>query len=138
MVLYAPWVILSREMCGIFIFCWPQLVANHGDQFTSPMTPIKPDRSEFRGAMPSGFPYHLPYKRLDLRKYSWFVNFFDGRHPELYRIGKGEQGVLMIEPYKSEVGHFPNLPLNSVTSIMAVQRYGDCREIGRTTYSQVQ
>jgi hypothetical protein len=25
------------------------------------------------------------------------------KHPELYRIGKGEQGVLMIEPYKSEI-----------------------------------
>jgi Domain of unknown function (DUF4385) len=27
----------------------------------------------------------------------------DLRHPQLYRIGKGEQGVLMVEPYKSEV-----------------------------------
>lgn len=25
------------------------------------------------------------------------------RHPELYRVGKGEQGVLMVEPYKSEL-----------------------------------
>ncbi len=25
------------------------------------------------------------------------------KHPELYRIGKGEQGVLMVEPYKSEI-----------------------------------
>lgn len=24
-------------------------------------------------------------------------------HPELYRIGRGEQGVLMAEPYKSEI-----------------------------------
>lgn len=24
-------------------------------------------------------------------------------HPELYKIGKGEQGVLMAEPYKSEI-----------------------------------
>ncbi len=24
-------------------------------------------------------------------------------HPEKYRIGKGEQGVLMVEPYKSEI-----------------------------------
>lgn len=24
-------------------------------------------------------------------------------HPELYRIGRGEQGVLMVEPYKSEL-----------------------------------
>ncbi|RYU78642.1 DUF4385 domain-containing protein [Hymenobacter persicinus] len=25
------------------------------------------------------------------------------RHPELYRVGKGEQGVLLVEPYKSEI-----------------------------------
>ena len=25
------------------------------------------------------------------------------QHPELYRIGKGEQGVLLVEPYKSEI-----------------------------------
>jgi hypothetical protein len=25
------------------------------------------------------------------------------RHPELYRVGKGEQGVLRVEPYKSEI-----------------------------------
>lgn len=25
------------------------------------------------------------------------------RHPELYRVGKGEQGVLLVEPYKSEL-----------------------------------
>ena len=25
------------------------------------------------------------------------------QHPELYRVGKGEQGVLSVEPYKSEI-----------------------------------
>lgn len=29
------------------------------------------------------------------------INFRD--HPELYTIGKGEQGVLLVEPYKSEI-----------------------------------
>lgn len=38
------------------------------------------------------FDYSLDYKKLDLRK-----------HPELYKIGKGEQGVLLVEPYKSEI-----------------------------------
>ncbi len=38
------------------------------------------------------FDYSLDYKNLDLRK-----------HPELYRVGKGEQGVLLVEPYKSEI-----------------------------------
>jgi hypothetical protein len=38
------------------------------------------------------FDYSLDYPHLDLRA-----------HPELYRVGKGEQGVLMVEPYKSEL-----------------------------------
>lgn len=38
------------------------------------------------------FNYALDYGQLDLRK-----------QPELYRIGRGEQGVLLVEPYKSEI-----------------------------------
>ena len=38
------------------------------------------------------FDYSLDYKNLDLR-----------RQPELYRTGVGEQGVLLVEPYKSEI-----------------------------------
>lgn len=38
------------------------------------------------------FDYTLNYKDLDLRK-----------QPELYRTGVGEQGVLLVEPYKSEI-----------------------------------
>ena len=42
--------------------------------------------------MPSGFDYSLDYKNLDLRA-----------EPHLYRVGKGEQGVLLVEPYKGEI-----------------------------------
>ena len=38
------------------------------------------------------FDYTLDYETL---------NFKD--NPELYRIGRGEQGVLLVEPYKSEI-----------------------------------
>ncbi|UFS70469.1 DUF4385 domain-containing protein [Geomonas sp. RF6] len=38
------------------------------------------------------FDYTLDFSSIDFRK-----------HPELYRIGKGEQGVLLVEPYKSEI-----------------------------------
>jgi hypothetical protein len=38
------------------------------------------------------FDYTLDYRRLNLR-----------RRPKLYRVGKGEQGVLLVEPYKSEI-----------------------------------
>jgi len=38
------------------------------------------------------FDYSLDYKNLNLRD-----------RPELYRVGRGEQGVLLVEPYKSEI-----------------------------------
>ena len=36
--------------------------------------------------------YTLDFKNIDFRQY-----------PELYQVGKGEQGVLLVEPYKSEI-----------------------------------
>ncbi len=38
------------------------------------------------------FDYTLDFKTTDFRQ-----------QPELYRVGKGEQGVLLVEPYKSEI-----------------------------------
>jgi hypothetical protein len=38
------------------------------------------------------FDYSLDYANIDFRE-----------HPELYRVGRGEQGVLLVEPYKSEI-----------------------------------
>jgi hypothetical protein len=38
------------------------------------------------------FNYDLDYKQLNHRA-----------NPELYRVGRGEQGVLLVEPYKSEL-----------------------------------
>ncbi len=38
------------------------------------------------------FDYDLDFSKIDFSK-----------HPELYRIGKGEQGVLLVKPYKSQI-----------------------------------
>ncbi|WP_420154933.1 DUF4385 domain-containing protein [Siphonobacter sp.] len=38
------------------------------------------------------FQYDLDFRKTDFRE-----------HPELYRVGVGEQGVLLVEPYKSEI-----------------------------------
>ncbi|QKZ14043.1 DUF4385 domain-containing protein [Spirosoma sp. KUDC1026] len=38
------------------------------------------------------FDYTLDFQTIDFRQ-----------HPELYRVGKGEQGVLLVQPYKSEI-----------------------------------
>lgn len=40
----------------------------------------------------NSFDYELDFAHIDFRE-----------RPELYRIGKGEQGVLLVEPYKSEI-----------------------------------
>lgn len=52
-----------------------------------------------RGLAPTGqgsfmveFDYSLDFKEINFRE-----------HPELYRVGKGEQGVLLVEPYKGEI-----------------------------------
>ncbi|MCD5325463.1 MULTISPECIES: DUF4385 domain-containing protein [Pontibacillus] len=38
------------------------------------------------------FDYDMDFDQIDFRK-----------RPDLYRVGRGEQGVLMVEPYKSEI-----------------------------------
>jgi hypothetical protein len=38
------------------------------------------------------FDYTLDFDQTDFRE-----------HPELYRVGRGEQGVLLVEPYKGEI-----------------------------------
>ena len=42
--------------------------------------------------MMSKFDYSLDYENLNFRD-----------RPDLYRVGKGEQGVLLVQPYKSEI-----------------------------------
>ena len=38
------------------------------------------------------FDYARDFTQIDFRE-----------HPELYQVGRGEQGVLLVEPYKSEI-----------------------------------
>jgi hypothetical protein len=57
------------------------------------------------------FDYSLDFKAIDFRQ-----------HPELYRMGRGEQGVLLVEPYKSEIlPHWkfktPDIARQSATAI---------------------
>ena len=40
------------------------------------------------------FDYNLPYQSLDFTK---------PKHRSLYRIGRGEQGVLLVRPYTNEI-----------------------------------
>ncbi len=49
-------------------------------------------RSKSPASAQRKFDYSLDFKSIDFRK-----------HPKFYRVGKGEQGVLHVEPYKSEI-----------------------------------
>lgn len=46
------------------------------------------------------------YLDFDLDNYPWKPDIDYRKYPERYRVGKGEQGVLICEPYKSEIGKF--------------------------------
>lgn len=44
------------------------------------------------------------YLNFEISKYAWKADIDYRAQPEAYRVGKGEQGVLICEPYKSEIG----------------------------------
>ncbi|RZM26358.1 MAG: DUF4385 domain-containing protein [Pedobacter sp.] len=43
------------------------------------------------------------YLNFNKSTYAWKADVDYRKHPEEYRVGKGEQGVLICEPYKSEI-----------------------------------
>ena len=62
------------------------------------------------------------YLDFDNSQYPWKPDLNYREHPESYRVGKGEQGVLICEPYKSEIGkHWrfktPNIATHSSEEI---------------------
>ena len=52
------------------------------------LPPIQTDTKEFSRS----FDFSLDFEKINFRK-----------RPNLYRIGRGEEGVLLVEPYKSEI-----------------------------------
>lgn len=58
------------------------------------------------------FPYDLDFTKIDFRK-----------HPELYVVGKGEQGVLLVEPYKSEIGQHWRFKTPAIAEMSAKKIY---------------
>ncbi|MBC8110405.1 MAG: DUF4385 domain-containing protein [Verrucomicrobia bacterium] len=59
------------------------------------------------------FNYDLDFETTDFRK-----------NPELYRVGKGEQGVLLVEPYKSEILPFWRFKTEEIAQASAEKIYG--------------
>lgn len=46
------------------------------------------------------------YLNFDSKNYEWKPNIDYRESPELYFVGKGEQGVLICQPYKGEIGQY--------------------------------
>lgn len=46
------------------------------------------------------------YLNFNAEEYAWKTELDYRKHPDKYKVGKGEQGVLICEPYKSEIGKY--------------------------------
>ncbi|MCL7987110.1 DUF4385 domain-containing protein [Sphingobacterium sp. lm-10] len=46
------------------------------------------------------------YLNFNKERYPWKADIDYRTNPQQYRVGKGEQGVLICEPYKSEIGQY--------------------------------
>jgi len=65
------------------------------------------------------------YLNFDKDNYPWKPNINYRDQPNAYRVGKGEQGVLICEPYKSEIGQYwrfktPEIAIESSNKIFGL------------------
>jgi hypothetical protein len=65
------------------------------------------------------------YLNFNKENYPWKPDINYRKHPDAYRVGKGEQGVLICEPYKSEIGKYwrfktPQIAEESSAAIMVM------------------
>jgi hypothetical protein len=63
------------------------------------------------------------YLNFDQGNYPWKPDIDYRSHPELYRVGKGEQGVLICEPYKSEIGQYWRFKTVAIASASSEKIY---------------
>lgn len=62
------------------------------------------------------------YLNFNSKEYAWKSDIDYKKSPLLYKVGKGEQGVLICEPYKTDIGKFwrfktPEIAKESANSI---------------------
>ena len=63
------------------------------------------------------------YLHFDKPAYAWKPDIDYRKHPEHYRVGKGEQGVLICEPYKSEIGQFWRFKTKAIAQESCIKIY---------------
>ena len=64
------------------------------------------------------------YLNFDKPAYAWKDDINYRECPELYKVGKGEQGVLICEPYKSEIGQNWRFKTKAIASESSKKIYG--------------
>jgi hypothetical protein len=67
------------------------------------------------------------YLDFDKKSYAWKPDIDYRKYPERYKVGKGEQGVLICSPYKTEIGQYwrfktPEIATISSKKILALFR----------------
>ncbi|QQL50286.1 DUF4385 domain-containing protein [Mucilaginibacter ginkgonis] len=73
------------------------------------------------------------YLNFDYSNYPWRPDIDYRVQPELYRVGKGDQGVLICEPYKSEIGtnwRFKTREIAEASSTKIYQQFLDYLSAG--------
>lgn len=73
------------------------------------------------------------YLHFDIKSYAWKPDVDYRAHPEAYQVGKGEQGVLICQPYKSEIGQhwrFKTLAIATDSSSKIFEMFKDYLEAG--------
>src|SRR5688572_4223420 len=63
------------------------------------------------------------YLNFDNKSYYWKKNIDYRKYPELYKVGKGEQGVLICQPYKSEICPFWRFKTPEIATVSSNKIY---------------
>ncbi len=63
------------------------------------------------------------YLNFNKTAYAWRPDVNYRLQPELYHVGKGEQGVLVCEPYKSEIGQFWRFKTKAIAQESSIKIY---------------
>ncbi len=64
------------------------------------------------------------YLNFDKTTYAWLPDVDYRQEPEKYRVGKGEQGVLICEPYKSEIGQYWRFKTSEIAAASSQKIHG--------------
>jgi hypothetical protein len=63
------------------------------------------------------------YLNFNKASYAWHPEIDYRNEPEKYHVGKGEQGVLICEPYKSEIGQYWRFKTKEIAEVSSGKIY---------------